>query len=389
MSLKHAFAVQEKTESTPTGPLIQETVTEPRCGDITGADPLSRMLVNVIDSLASGVLVISNDGRVILANRFASDLLGLTNIKQIERLLPIPCRHPSGCRSVGDSGLQPEYFIFPGPNGRLISCARTPLTGDPGTETEGGHILIMEDITEPVKQGARLERTQTLTAMGEMAAEVAHQVRNPLGGIELVASILRREVAQDENLESLVDQILDGANRINHLITNYLALARPPRPVKGPTRLDQVLEEALSVVSDFLPQKRIYLDIRFSSSSPWVEADRELLLQVFMNILLNAMEAMASGGRLRVDLRFRGRRVEVEVEDTGDGIPENDLDRIFNPFFTTKEKNLGLGLAVSHRIVDAHHGAIQVHSRPGTGTTVILSFPLLSAPGEPSATARS
>jgi signal transduction histidine kinase len=245
-------------------------------------------------------------------------------------------------------------------------------------------VALIEDVTFQVHLGAQRERTHTLSAMGEMAAEVAHQIRNPLGGIELFASILGREVKGEPGLERLVSQVLGGAQEINHLINNYLALARPHQPIKKPVSVARLIEEAIQAAGDALQQKGIQTRVN-AAEEAWVEGDEELLLQVFLNLVLNAVEALNPGGRLTVALSADRRRVEIRLTDTGRGIEPRDLDRLFNPFFTTKDKTLGLGLAVSHRIIDAHQGLIQVQGRPHQGATVTVTLPAMAmAPGRTS-----
>jgi signal transduction histidine kinase len=212
--------------------------------------------------------------------------------------------------------------------------------------------------------------------MGEMASEIAHQIRNPLGGIELFASILAREVEGDPSLGPLVEHVISGVGQVNHLITNYLALASTTRPARKPVSLSLAAGEALGAAAAAMDQAGIAVEVKGGGLGAMVDADPQLLMQVFLNIILNAVEAMESGGKLTVRLKSGRRRAEAVFTDTGPGIAPERLDRIFNPFYTTKNKNLGLGLAVSHRIVDAHNGSIQVGGRPGRGAAVTVSLPL-------------
>lgn len=351
------------------------------------AESLSRQartrdfLAVVLDSLNTGVMVLEESRRVVLTNQAARDLLGLASDRilnaSLTDLLPIPDGQGWSAtemdRIVSD-GQGREITICRDTDGRIISCALSPFVW-PG-ETRPGLIALLRDVTDQTLLGIQRERSQALAAMGLMAAEIAHQIRNPLGGIELFASILGREVADDENQTRLVGHILGGVNEVNHLVSNYLTLSRPPHPVKAAVRLDQLIEEAIEASRQALETKRIQVRFQASERPVLVEGDAQLLLQVLLNLVLNAIEAMDGGGALDLDVRHEGTRVEARISDTGVGIPREDLDRIFHPFFTTKEKSLGLGLAVSHMVIDAHQGLIQVTSHPGRGTTVALTLPL-------------
>ncbi len=335
-------------------------------------------LTLIMDSLTTGVLVLDEEGRVSLANEAAARLLGMSmtdlSMAAVEDLLPGQELKPSTLGNIPPGGR--DYRVARGAGGRTLSCTFSSFVGP--VHGEKGAIGLIRDVTDELIRGAQRERTQVLTAMGEMAAEVAHQLRNPLGGIELFASILGREVAGEENLENLVSHISSGVQRANHLISNYLALARPPRPVKAPVRLDLLLAEALETARPSMEKNRIKALLKAERPPTWVKADGQLMLQVFMNVILNAVEAIENGGVLTVELsRGADGMLETTFRDTGCGIGPEELDRVFNPFFTTKGKSLGLGLAVSHLIVDAHKGLIQITSRPGEGTLVKLALPAM------------
>jgi two-component system sensor histidine kinase HydH len=180
----------------------------------------------------------------------------------------------------------------------------------------------------------------------------------------------------------MVDHILSGVKQVDHLITNYLALADPPRPAVSPWDLRVLADEALNASAHALDQRGISKIVVYPKEPALAMVDRDLILQVFLSLILNAVEAMNRGGRLEIRIEPGDRQFQISIKDTGPGIAPKDLPRIFNPFFTSKKQNLGLGLAVSHLIVDAHQGLIQVESRPGRGTCVTLTLarPALEAP---------
>lgn len=339
----------------------------------------------VLDNIHTGVLVFSPGGEIVLANKAALMILRLSE-KNADRLPSVLSRQFIDAAGQG-------MIVCQGPGGRLLSCSLSPIPFFKDNEGGTNIMAMIEDVTEQVKMGAQRERANSLSAMGEMAAEVAHQIRNPLGGIELFTSLLGREIAGEESLERFIENIQGGVKEINHLITNYLALARPPRPVKTAVNIGRLLEEAISAATEVLEHNSIQTILGLNFQSAWVEADSELMLQVFLNIILNAVEAMASvndrKNRLEITMKNEQRRVKIKFHDNGPGIGEKELARIFNPFFTTKDKNLGLGLAVSHRIIDAHGGLIQINSRLGLGAMVTITLNMMPAKQIPAKHLRS
>ena len=336
----------------------------------------SRFLTHILDNLNTGVMVLDPQGRTSLVNRAAASLLGLPENGRETPDLRGFLGHVDP-QTWDPAAGNPKLIVRPGPGGRLLSGSLSRFPWPSPEEGPFGLMVLVEDVTDPVNLGAQRERTQALAAMGEMAAEVAHQIRNPLGGIELIASILGREVAGEENLEGLVDNILIGVKRIDNLIANYLTLSRPPQADRRPAELGGLVEEALAGARESLDRQGVTVNVRVPEKGAWVDGDRELLQQVFLNLILNSVEAMDRGGSIDVEIKTGRRRVEAVFKDDGRGIRTQDVGRIFNPFFTTKEKNLGLGLAVSHRIIDAHGGMIQVRSRPGKGAVFTVTLPAL------------
>ena len=251
-----------------------------------------RFLTHILDHLRTGVLVINAAGEVTLANQAAVRLLG---IDESGNEVSLPPALKTSIRCLHEDGDSKEMMVCRGLNGGLLSMSLSQFSwpGDDGAEC--GVLALIEDITEPVRLGVQRERTQTISAMGEMAAEVAHQLRNPLGGIELFTSILGREVSGDDGLERLVDNILGGVKEINQMITNYLALARPPQPVTEAIDLVKLVEESLTAADEALQHRRIQIKVKSPECPVVVEADGELILQVFLNLILNAIEALGPG----------------------------------------------------------------------------------------------
>ncbi|MGN6507205.1 MAG: sensor histidine kinase [Tepidisphaeraceae bacterium] len=225
---------------------------------------------------------------------------------------------------------------------------------------------LQQELSEKNRE---LERSNRLAALGEMAAGLAHEIRNPLGGIQLYASLLAQDVADRPDSLKTVGKIVSGVKRLESLVSQVLQFTR--EIVAHPQRCDvaEIVAEAVEIASN----KASQADVRLTLDSPpslVCEVDSHLITQAVLNLVLNAIEASAdhSGGSVCVSLTpVAAGRLSLIVEDNGPGIPAEILDRIFNPFFTTKDEGTGLGLSIVHRIVEAHGGVITATQRGGGG----------------------
>ena len=217
-----------------------------------------------------------------------------------------------------------------------------------------------------------LERKERLAALGEMAAGMAHEIRNPLGGIQLYASLLAKDVSAMPPSLQLVHKISGGVRRLEGLVSQVLHFTRESQVSRAETDLAEIIATALELAEPKLIERGVEVQLR-GEARLIVRADEQLLGQAVLNLLLNGIEAMEIGGILFVQFAGateedgEGRQVKLTIRDSGPGIPPAILDRIFNPFFTTKETGTGLGLSIVHRIVDAHDGTITVTNPPGGG----------------------
>ncbi len=221
-----------------------------------------------------------------------------------------------------------------------------------------------------------MERTRRLAAMGEMAAKIAHEIRNPLASIEIFASILTRELeGSDKRRFALL--ISKGVKRLDNLLTNMLVFARAPRPTVAPTDMRAVIEDVLQTVKPSLDEP-VSISCRHIGDTV-IKADGSLIRQVVYNLLINALDAVKGReGRIEIitERLVNGRDVlKLVIKDNGDGIPEDVLDRIFDPFFTTKQRGTGLGLCIVDSIVKSHGGKIWVESTRGKGAKFYVEIP--------------
>jgi len=227
----------------------------------------------------------------------------------------------------------------------------------------------------------QLHQSERLAALGEMTAGVAHEVRNPLGIISSTAELLRERLARYEPSNRLAQIIVDESNRLNEKVTEFLDFARPRTPNLRPCDLEAVLNRNLELLQPEIDRLGIIVTRDFQLDGRPLVVDQDLLHQAFLNILLNAIQAMPLGGHLTVSTLLGpqpGQGGEIRIQDDGEGIDPDTLKKILNPFFTTKEKGSGLGLPIVKSIIEAHQGKMTISSTPGTGTTVTIAIPALA-----------
>jgi len=238
----------------------------------------------------------------------------------------------------------------------------------------------------------RMERAEALANLGELAAGLAHEIKNPLAGIAGAMQILSSDLAPGDPKREVFEEIAVQVRRIEKTVTDLLSFARPQRMEFSPVNLNEVTKAALFLVRQHSEAKQITFQEDLAPTLPMVHADPRQIQQVFLNLILNAVQAMPGGGKVTVRTQGIKREtpegprsvVQIEVEDTGPGIPEDVLTHIFEPFFTTKHKGTGLGLAIVRRIVSEHSGEIKVKTFVGRGTTFTVALPEAEEPDEKS-----
>lgn len=261
-----------------------------------------------------------------------------------------------------------------------------------GLEIQAGtlaqsHRELQEQTRLLLEKETQLRRADRLSALGQLSAGLAHEIRNPLGAIKGAVEILQDDYRAGHPKGEFYAILLKEVERLNDVLTNFLSFARPVTPHLAPLDVRTILTALEGLISGQARAHRVQIFTTFHAGPSRVMADETLLKQAFLNIMLNAVEAMPEGGDLAISTRLspggaagsRPESVEVVFDDTGPGIREEDLGRIFDPFFTTKKDGTGLGLAITHRIIENHHGTIRVMSQRGQGTTFVVTLPLEGA----------
>jgi signal transduction histidine kinase/putative methionine-R-sulfoxide reductase with GAF domain len=227
------------------------------------------------------------------------------------------------------------------------------------------------------KTEAQLIRSEKLAALGQLAAGIAHEIRNPLTSINILIHSLREKPSDEEHHREDLRVIEGEIHRINEIVDQFLRFAKPAPPLLQEADVLSLFEETLQLLKPQIEKQRISVQKEFHSLPPTV-LDREQMKQVILNLLLNALQAMPGGGRLRLSGQVLedNRWIQLSIQDTGVGIPPEDMNKLFDPFFSTKEGGVGLGLSIAHRIIDQHRGKIQMESTPGQGTLFTLWLPI-------------
>ena len=222
---------------------------------------------------------------------------------------------------------------------------------------------------------AQLERADQLATTGEMAASMAHEIRNPVAGVKAALQVFRRELHTDTQHAEIIDEMLAQLNRINQAVDDLLQYARLAPPNLDCVDVHELLHRTIGLLRAQLPSS-VEVVMHIEPDAPCVRADVQQAQQVLWNVMLNAAQAMEGGGVLTLTMTTGDQHVAIAMSDTGKGIPEESQNRIFKPFYTTKHKGTGLGLSICKRIMDQHGGSISISSVEGKGTTVTLIFPL-------------
>ena len=333
-------------------------------------------LHNILERLPCGVLVMDDKGNLNLCNPMATGLLAKSG-KRRKPYISVNMRsYLSSSVALSGGKCEIEIPLKRGKKQKILATSGTPLTDANGNQI--GTLHIIRDITEMKALQEQNKRVERLSAMGEMAVELAHEIRNPLGSVELFASLLEKEVSGD--LKRWAENIRIGSQSLNNIVSNMLHFANPLSPAFTEVNVHSVIEDVIAFTNPIMSQRKVRILKDLKAERPVVRADAELLKQMMLNLIMNAMNAMPSEGSLMVQTRNAGQiedsvpGLELKIQDSGFGIPPENLDRIFDPFFTTNRKGTGLGLSVVHQIVEQHSGTIRVSSEINCGTTFIIGF---------------
>ena len=334
-------------------------------------------LDGILESLSTGVLVVDDCETISRSNRAAETLLGATDVELRNRRVT---------DVLADAGLglcdRPQRI-----GQTVLSISRVPLRND--SAKRSGHLILFQDITRLYQLEEQLQRKERLAAMGELIGRIAHEIRNPLGSVELFASMLQRDLAEHSSAKRYARQISQAVQSMDRLLANLLLYMRPVRMARDWHGAEPLIGESIKLAAHALTKVPIDIRVDIGREVHAIWCHDGQLKQVLVNLIVNAVQAMPHGGVLTISLSQEPRQalgmpaVRLTVRDSGMGIDPAHRSRIFDPFFTTKDEGTGLGLAIVYSIVEAHQGRIDVESTVEQGTACSIILPHPSSGGDP------
>lgn len=358
-------------------------------------ESFSAYSAHIVDSVDEGVVVVDQQGNITLMNPAAESITcrsrsfshGKSFASQFANepmLLEMVAKTSETGMTVSDY----EHTVLHA-LGQLkpVSATTTPLFDDNGNRI--GTILILRDLTNIRDLERAVRHQDRLSSLGTLAAGLAHEIKNPLGGIKGAAQLMVMELPEESDLQENLRVIIKEAERVNRIVEELLQLGSPSQSKRAPVTLHLLLADIILLLKGVALDQGVTLTQHVDPSIPPILADGEQLTQLFLNLIKNAVEASPKGGRVTVSNRIlsdytltqrgekRSRMVAFEVTDTGTGIEPEVMEKLFTPFYSTKPKGTGLGLAICQKIVTEHRGMIKVDSLPGKGTQFTVMLPLV------------
>ncbi|MBW1980371.1 MAG: PAS domain S-box protein [Deltaproteobacteria bacterium] len=343
---------------------------------------------DILNSITRGIVTVDLQGQITSCNRALEEILGVQAAALVGHPLEELFAPDDPLYKFLDEAIRQEEAAhdtdvdYTTSSGSAV-CLRVTTFGLKNEKGQKvGAILLLKDMTALRKMEERMQRASRLAALGELMQRLVHEIRNPLSAMDINLQLLeeRLEAAgTKDEVERYLKIISSETRRLNEVLSKAQTFAQPHGAVLEVVDLHEVLQQVVSLLRAEAERKGIKIEANLAAAESLLRADRDQLEQVFINLFKNSIEAMANGGRLEVTSRnsVRGGTIEIEIVDTGSGIPMGDLQRIFDPYYTTKKKGTGLGLSIVHSIINQHGGTVDVGSWLGEGTLFHLSLPLL------------
>lgn len=346
---------------------------------------LKNYLANILESITDGVIAINPDREVMAFNQSAAEIvLSIANDQMGKPIREVLSESSQELGRILEKSLSEEKCFtnievsVNTDQQHILSVSASPIRNSRGEVL--GAVQSFRDLTNIKKLEELVTRQNRLAALGEMAAGVAHEIRNPLGGIELYASTLKKRFDQDSKESAIADKIIAASNALNRIVTDMLTFTRGRAPSKKFSTFERVCHVAIDMAARELDKKSIKVTQRHALCKQKFNIDPDQIAQAFLNVILNASQFMPEGEELvistRLEVGARDKRVVIEFEDGGTGIEADKIDRLFDPFYTSRKDGTGLGLAIVHKIVEDHGGSVVAENRPPRGACFIFTFPM-------------
>ncbi len=346
-----------------------------------------KMQETVFNTIHDGILVIDSDGTVQYANDAASSMIvlkpGDIGVTRLWKMVPdlaqsIDRSTVTGKRKAPVLSREVELNY---PEHRIVRLYMVPIDAQVGHDDSGGYVIVISDVTEEKVSIEELIESERTSSIVRLAAGVAHELGNPLNSLTIHLQLIDRKLKklalglEGEKLSESLQVCQGEVTRLDGIITHFLEAVRPQKPELNELDLVELVDEVLCVQEAELRDRKLDVNVEVNAELPAILGDRGQIKQVFFNLIKNAMEAMQAGGRLRILTRRDDDFVYVQFIDTGSGISEEDISRVFQAYYTTKKEGHGLGMMIVQRIMREHGGQISIESRAGTGTVITLQFP--------------
>ncbi|MDZ7793759.1 MAG: ATP-binding protein [Spirochaetia bacterium] len=338
----------------------------------------------VLNSMTDGVLVTDLEHKIIFTNQGVHSLLPMLRSEPEEHLLWEAVADDEIASFLresvkGDSLKEDEEFTLDGSGpDRTLSFSVVPVNRD---DEPHGNLILVSDITDRRKREARLRRAESLASLTTLAAGVAHEIKNPLGSIGIHIQLIQKALKQNQCLDEetagrYLEIITEEIERLNGIVVDFLFAVRPMDTSMKRSTVNGVVEELIEFIKYELEENQVKLDTKLQRNLPKVDLDEKYMKQALINIIKNGVAAMNQGGTLKIVTREDQGYVHIDISDSGIGMSEEQLSKIFEPYYTTKEFGSGLGLTVVYKVVREHNGEVSVHSRENQGTTFTISLPI-------------
>lgn len=338
------------------------------------------LLETIFDSIHEGVIVTDAAGRAIYLNRAAAGFFGIDRDASLGRRLDELVRGLDweGLSCSGETVSRDLEVFYP--ENRTLNFYVVPLADTEDPSATVGAAMILRDITQSRKMEEETIESERFSALTLLAAGVAHEIGNPLNSLDIHLQLMQRRIKKlparaRQDLEESVEITRAEVARLDHIITQFLRAIRPQPVALQPAALNEIVRESLDFLEAEIRDRDILVETELDPALPLLDLDRDQLKQAFYNIIRNAFQAMKTGGILRVRTWAEESRVCIAFADTGGGIDPENISRIFEPYFTTKEGGSGLGLLIVRRIVRAHGGEVAIESTRGRGLTLTIRLP--------------
>ncbi len=342
------------------------------------------LLETVFNALRDGIIVLDPDGSIAFANNAAATMLGFTvdaarqqhiskYLKEIEWQKILNMEEQEWSKLISRE-IEINY-----PGKRFLNMYIMPIVINEGKSK--GAVVILRDITSDREKEMKVLKSERLNALTFLAAGVAHEIGNPLNSLHIHLQLLDREMDRlpaenRKNIEELVRVSRGEVERLNMIITQFLKAIRPAVPHRQPCRIEEVLKETIDFMKHEIENRDVILEVKTPEPLPVISVDRNQIKQAFFNIIKNALQAMTNGGILTTTLFSNDRFLGVSFKDNGEGMPAEQVGRLFKPYHSAKADGSGLGLFIVQRIVQDHGGELEVYSQPKSGTTFTMYLPL-------------